>query len=513
MQESLATIKRALISVHDKSGIEKLARVLVETGVEIISSGGTASALESMNVPVTRIESITGSPEMLGGRVKTLHPLVHGGILANRLDTTHLADVADNGIGLIDLVVVNLYPFEKTVSNPDVTTADAIEEIDIGGPAMIRAAAKNHAFVGVVISPQQYPLVIEEMLEHGGLSEKTRLELARAAFARTAAYDAAIASWLQRSECLPEYLNLAFTKEMELRYGENPQQRAAYYAPSGQESGLSAMKQLGGKALSYNNIGDLSAAWNLATAFTAPATVIVKHANPCGVAVGESIENAYRRAYECDPQSAFGGVVAFNRMVSGEAAEELSSIFTEVVVAPAYDPDAIEILKSKKNLRIMEVPVHSMPDTLEYRSVLGGLLLQTHDELEDFSTWKVVSRTAPDESQWADLEFAWIVCAHTKSNAIVLAREGQAVGIGAGDQSRVGSVERAASQAAGRARGGVCASEAFLPFRDALDAAVTAGVRAVVEPGGSVRDDEVIAAANEHGIALVFTGRRHFRHG
>lgn len=513
MQDNLVEVRRALISVHDKTGIDDFARGLSGSGVEIISSGGTASALEAAGIPVTRVEEITGAPEMLGGRVKTLHPLIHGGILANRADPDHVADVESRAVPLIDLVVVNLYPFESTVSQPDVSLEAAVEQIDIGGPAMIRAAAKNHAWVGVVTSPHQYAGVLDELSKHGGLTSSLRSALAGAAFARTAAYDAAIVTWLERAETLPEHLNLSFSRQLDLRYGENPHQSAAYYGPAGKRSLLAEMKQLGGKELSYNNIGDLDAAWRLSQEFEVPAAVVVKHANPCGVAIADLIEEAYRRAHQCDPQSAFGGVVALNREVTAELAGDLAPVFTEVVIAPSFLPEALEILTSKKNLRVMQASESGKSSVIEFRSVLGGLLAQTPDLIADRSEWKVVSKVEPTEQQWEDLSFAWTVCAHTKSNAIVLALDGQAFGIGAGDQSRVGSVERAASQADGRAEGGVCASEAFFPFRDGVDAAVAAGATAIVEPGGSVRDDEVIAAADEHGVALVFTGRRHFRHG
>lgn len=513
LSDNVVEARRALVSVHDKTGIVEFARALADLGVEILSSGGTASVLESAGVEVTRVEEVTGAPEMLGGRVKTLHPLIHGGILADRGEPKHQSDVEDRGIPLIDLVVVNLYPFEATVEQPDVTPGEAVEQIDIGGPAMIRAGAKNHAWVGVLTSPEQYPEVLDEIAERGGLTEATRRALARAAFARTAAYDGAIVKWFERDEVLPEHLNVSATKKRALRYGENPHQEAAYYEPVGSPSLLSAMRQLGGKELSYNNIGDLDAAWRLASALDSPAAVVVKHANPCGVSIAATIEDAYRRAHQCDPQSAFGGVVALNRPVSAELANDLAPVFTEVVVAPEYESDALEILTTKKNLRVMQAP--DQPDTaaFEYRSVLGGILVQTPDAIEDGGDWEVVSSVEPSSEQWDDLRFAWIVCANTKSNAIVLALDGQAYGIGAGDQSRVGSVNRAASQADGRAKGGVCASEAFFPFRDGVDAAVAAGATAIVEPGGSVRDDEVIAAANEHGVSLVFTGRRHFRHG
>lgn len=513
MHDNLVEVRRALLSVHDKTGIEDFARGLSDSGVEIISSGGTASALETAGIPVIRVDEVTGAPEMLGGRVKTLHPLIHGGILANRADSKHRADVESRAVPLIDLVVVNLYPFESAISQPEVSLEAAVEQIDIGGPAMVRAAAKNHVWVGVVTSPHQYARVLDELSKHGGLTSSLRSALACAAFACTAAYDAAIVTWLERAETLPEHLNVSFSRQLDLRYGENPHQSAAFYGLAGKTSLLSETKQLGGKELSYNNIGDLDAAWRLSQEFEVPAAVVIKHANPCGVAIADCIEEAYRRAYQCDPQSAFGGVVALNREVTAGLAGDLAPVFTEVVIAPGFVPEALEILTSKKNLRVMQAPEAYESPVLEFRSVLGGLLAQTPDLMEDCSDWKVVSKTEPTEQQWKDLTFAWKVCAHTKSNAIVLALDGQAYGIGAGDQSRVGSVERAASRANGRAKGGVCASEAFFPFRDGIDAAVAAGAAAIVEPGGSVRDDEVIAAANEHGVALVFTGRRHFRHG
>lgn len=505
-------VGRALISVHDKSGIVEFAAGLVELGIDIVSSGGTAARLEEGGVPVRRVESITSAPEMLGGRVKTLHPLVHGAILADRGSKEHLTDVKERGIELIDLVVVNLYPFEATVATPGVTEEEAIEQIDIGGPAMIRAAAKNHHWVGVVTSREQYDGVLSELRESGGLSNETRTRLARTAFALTAAYDSAIVDWISRGEELPDALGLALTKELELRYGENPHQSGAFYAMRSTGSLLSEMDQLGGKELSFNNISDLDAAMRLVAEFSDPAAVIVKHANPCGVAVAYSIEDAYRRANDCDPQSAFGGVVALNRTASADLAESLAEIFTEVVVAPAFDDQALEALRSQKNLRIMRAAAGYATPQREFKSALGGMLVQSTDELDNESNWKVVSQVEPSAEQLADLKFAWTVCAHTKSNAIVLAKDGQAFGVGAGDQSRVGAAERAAERAAGRAEGGVAASEAFFPFRDGLDAVVAAGARAVVEPGGSVRDDEVVAAADEHGVALVFTGRRHFRH-
>jgi phosphoribosylaminoimidazolecarboxamide formyltransferase/IMP cyclohydrolase len=501
--EGRVPVTRALLSVYDKTGLVDFARGLAEKGVALLASGGTADALEQAGLAVTAVETVTGAPEMLGGRVKTLHPTIHAGILADRGDASHLADLERHGIGPIDLVVVNLYPFLERPS---------VETMDIGGPTMVRAAAKNSAWVAVVTDPDRYPSILEELAANEvTLSAATRAELALDAFAATAAYDAAIVRWLD-PDPLPRHLHVALDRVAPLRYGENPHQGGARYRDRHATGWLDGMVQHGGKELSFINLLDAEAAWTLVHAFAEPAVVIVKHANPCGVATGDDVAGAYRRAFECDSLSAFGGVVAFNRPVSEEAAAAIGEVFTEVVVAPSYQEPALAALAAKKNLRLLEAP-RPTPPRLDLRRAGGGFLVQEPDRYEaDRASWKVVTRVAPTEEQWRDLEFAWKVCAAVGSNAIVLAKDGQAFGIGAGQQSRVHSAEIAARKAGDRVAGGVCASDAFFPFRDAVDAAVSAGVKAIVQPGGSVRDDDVIAAADEAGVAMVFTGRRHFRH-
>ena len=506
---------RALLSVYDKAGIVDLARGLVGLGWEIVSSGGTATLLAGEGVAVTEVAEVTGAPEMLGGRVKTLHPLVHGGILADRSNPDHVADLEARGITPIDLVVGNLYPFS---SDP------GIELIDIGGPTMVRAAAKNHAHVGIVVDPADYGPVLEELRADGALSDATRHRLARAAFAHTAAYDAAIVRWLD--ECdpadagpLPPTLHLALESTGDLRYGENPHQQGARYREIGQRGWWDDAVVHGGKAMSYLNLFDTEAAWRLAHCLgDEPAAVVIKHANPCGAAIGEDVATAYMAAHACDPVSAFGGIVAVNRPVTLAMAEALGEAFTEVVVAPAYEADALARLQEKANLRILEAPAPTWPD-LEVRSIDGGLLVQTTDVLAvgddgglDRTGWRVATERAPTDAEWADLEFAWRVAARVNSNTIVLAKDRCAVGIGAGQQNRRDAGRIAAEKADGRAAGGACASDAFFPFRDGLDAAIDAGATAVIQPGGSVRDDEVIAAADEAGMAMVLTGERHFRH-
>ena len=440
-----------------------------------------------------------------------MHPKVHGGILADPTDAEHRADMEAYGITPIDLVVGNLYPF---ASSP------GIELIDIGGPAMVRAAAKNHAFVGVVVDPADYDGVVAELAADGALSDATRRRLARNAFAHTAEYDAAIVTWLDESEeppavddeILPESIHLSLERAQSLRYGENPHQEGARYRQVGATSWWDTMTQHGGKELSYLNVFDTEAAWRLVQRFDAPAVVVVKHANPCGVAIGDDIGAAYVDANACDPVSAFGGIVAANRTVTVEMAEPLSAVFTEVVIAPDFEPAALELLTAKKNLRVMSAGAPS-PLPFDVRPVDGGLLVQQPDDVAGRSeAWQVVTTAVPTDEQWRDLEFAWTVCAAVSSNAIVYAKGGQAFGIGAGQQNRLDSARIAADRSAGRAEGGACASDAFFPFRDGLDAAAAAGITAVIQPGGSVRDEEVIAAANEHGIAMVFTGQRHFRH-
>ena len=501
----------ALLSVYDKTGIVELAAGLHEAGWTIVSSGGTARTLIAAGVPATDLADLTGVPAILDHRVVTLHPKVHGGLLADPTDPAHQADMAEYGIQPIDLVVVNLYPFDSDPS---------IELIDIGGPAMVRAAAKNHAHVAVVVDPADYVAVLDEVRANGSVSMATRRRLARDAFAAIAAYDAQIATWFDESDLstgdagpeLPQGLHLSLVKQQSLRYGENPHQQGARYLASGRRSWWDDAVQHGGKELSYLNLYDTEAAWRLVHRFDAAACVIVKHANPCGVALHDDLTEAYVRANACDPVSAFGGIVALNRNVTRDLAEALVPVFTEVVVAPSFDADALQVFAAKGNLRVLSGP-QAYGTALDVRSIDGGLLVQHLDTIDlDRSHWSVVTTTAPTEAQWDDLAFAWTVCAAVSSNAIVYAKDRQAFGIGAGQQNRLDSARIAAERSAGRAKGGVCASDAFFPFRDGLDAAAAAGIRAIIQPGGSVRDADVIAAADEHGIAMVFTGERHFRH-
>jgi phosphoribosylaminoimidazolecarboxamide formyltransferase/IMP cyclohydrolase len=523
-------VPTALLSVYDKSGIVEFADSLHQLGWAIVSSGGTARAIAEAGVPVTDVAELTGLPAILGHRVVTLHPKIHGGILADPTDAEHVADMEHHGIEPIDLVVVNLYPFSSDPS---------VELIDIGGPAMVRAAAKNHAHVGVIVDPADYEPVLDELRSNGELGQATRRRLARTAFAQTAAYDAAIVTWLDDAPAdgpldalddtaagsggattaaasdpvsLPSSIHLALELAQPLRYGENPHQLGARYRQVGATSWWDSMTQHGGKALSYLNVFDTEAAWRLVQRFEAPAVVVVKHANPCGVAVADDITEAYVRANACDPVSAFGGIIAANRTVTAAMATAIGDVFTEVVVAPGFEPEALDILAVKKNLRVMSANAPS-PLPFDVRPVDGGFLVQQPDLVADRSDdWNVVTVTQPTAEQWADLEFAWKVCAAVSSNAIVYAKDLQAYGIGAGQQNRLDSARIAAERSAGRAQGGACASDAFFPFRDGLDAAAAAGIACVIQPGGSVRDDEVVAAADEHGIAMVFTGQRHFRH-
>ena len=503
-------VRRALISVSDKSDLVPFVRGLVAAGVEIVSSGGTAGVLEEAGLDITRVAEVTGSPEILGGRVKTLHPSIHGGILADPSNPEHRTDLADQRIEPFQLVVVNLYPFEATVAVDDVTNAEAIENIDIGGPAMIRAAAKNHAHVGVVTSPDQYDLVLAAV-EQGGLDDELRSELAKAAFYRTARYDAAILRWLEPDE-LPARIVLPLERRRILRYGENPHQAAAAYRQAGEEGWWTAAVQLQGKEMSFNNYVDTEAAWRLVWEFEAPAAVVVKHTNASGVAVAGSLVEAFESAWECDPLSAFGSVVALNRALDVPTAEAMADLFVEVVIAPAVSAAAAEQLAGKKNLRVMQAPA-AHPGGVDMRRMDGGFVAQTRDGLvEGPGDWQVMTSRVPTAEEWSDLELAWIVAAHTKSNAVVIVRDGAAIGVGAGDQSRVGAAERAVLRAGDRTVGAVAAGDAFFPFRDGIDLLTEAGVTAIVEPGGSKRDEEVIVAAEQAGIALVFTGRRHFKH-
>ena len=507
-------IRRALLAVANKDGVVELARRLAGMDVEIVSTGNTARVLEEAGVPVRAVAEVTGHPEMLDGRVKTLHPRIHAGILADKRKPEHLAQLAEQGIEPFDLVVVNLYPFEETVASGAHDDA-VVEQIDIGGPAMVRAAAKNFESVGVVVSPGAYEAVLSELADLGGLSRDTRLSLARQAFGHTARYDAAIAGWFERgwpSGDLPPALRLPLRLESSLRYGENPHQRGALYATEGGPGPLGGAEVLQGKEMSFNNWLDTEAARALAGLFDTPVAVIVKHHNPCGVALAGTLAEAYLRALEGDKVSAYGGIVAFNREVDEGAARAMAPVFTEVVVAPAYTEDALAAYAEKANLRVVRAPLPA-PGGLEIRPVDGGALVQDVDSVgEERVEMKVVTSREPTAEEWGDLMFAWTVAARAKSNAIVLASGGATVAVGAGQMNRVTSVDIAVRQAGDRARGSVLASDAFFPFRDGLDRAGEAGVTAAIQPGGSIRDDEVIAAAEEHGMSMVFTGRRHFRH-
>jgi phosphoribosylaminoimidazolecarboxamide formyltransferase / IMP cyclohydrolase len=500
--------RRALVSVYDKSGLVDFARGLRELGYELVSSGGTATDLAAAGLDVTTVESVTEAPEMLDGRVKTLHPKVHGGLLADLGNEEHVADLERQGIEPFQLVVSNLYPFP---------TDPGIEMIDIGGPAMVRAAAKNHAWVGVVTTPAQYDDVLAELRAEGGmLTGETRRRLAREAFARTAAYDAAIVAWLEGDEPLPEHLVLALERTDDaLRYGENPHQRAARYRVAGTTSWWDGVRQHSGVALSYLNFYDADAAWRIVHDLgDDPACAIIKHANPCGAAVSPNLADAYQRALECDEQSAFGGIVALNRPVDTETVERMvSGPQADVVIAPGYADGTIDALIGKrKNTRLLEAPPPE-PWSRDVRQISGGFLVQDpHHFVAGRDSWRVVTKAGPTEAQWRDAELAWRLCGHVKSNAIVLVKDGQAVGIGAGQQKRVDSGEIAARKAAGRAAGGASASDAFYPFPDGIEAAATAGVAVVVQPGGAMRDEDLIQRADELGLAMVLTGERHFLH-
>ncbi len=516
-------IERALISVSDKSGILDFARELAAQGVEIISTGGTAKMLADNGLKVIEISDYTGFPEMLDGRVKTLHPKVHGGILGRRDLSEHVATMQKHGIGNIDLVCVNLYPFVQTVSKPGCTLEDAIENIDIGGPAMVRSSAKNHAFVTIVTDPADYAKIIAEMKANGGaVTGNTRFSLAIKAFEHTAAYDGAIANHfgkLVEESDFPRTINLQFQKAQGMRYGENPHQNAAFYVEAGaKEASIATAKQLQGKELSYNNIGDADAALECVKQFdAAPACVIVKHANPCGVAYGKNLLEAYDRAYQTDPESAFGGIIAFNGELDAETMKTIvERQFVEVIIAPKVSAAAVEIAAAKKNVRVLECGQWPAEPgkRLDFKRVNGGLLVQEAD-LALTHEIKVVTKRAPTEAEMRDLLFAWRVAKYVKSNAIVYARDNMTIGVGAGQMSRVNSARIAAIKAehAGlKVPGSVMASDAFFPFRDGIDNAAQAGIQAVIQPGGSMRDEEVIAAADAHGMAMVFTGMRHFRH-
>jgi len=501
------SVHRALISVSDKTGLVDFARRLSAAGVDIVSSGGTASVLADSGIPVTPVATVTGAAEMLGGRVKTLHPSIHGGILANLADPLDRADLADRGIEPFGLVVVNLYPFEASAA-AGALTADTIENIDIGGPTLMRAAAKNYDWVAVVVSPGRYDEVATAV-EDGGTTKTMRADLAREAFFRSAQYDAAIVNWFERDGA--DRLVLPLAKVADLRYGENPHQPAALYTVAGPNGWWVGAEQLQGKEMSFNNYADADAAWRLVNDLPTGSAVILKHMNACGAATGATMTDAFERAWECDPLSAFGGVVGFNGPVDEATAESIVGHFVEIVIAPSVTDDARAVLGRRKNLRVLAAPPPSEHD-LDVRSIDGGFLVQKRD-LDGATTdaWDV-RVGVPSAIELRDLEIAWIIAAHSKSNAIVLVRDGAAVGVGAGDQSRVGAAERALAKAGDRAAGSVCASDGFFPFRDGIDVLAGAGITAIVEPGGSVRDGEVIEAAEEHGVAIVFTHRRHFKH-
>ena len=507
------TIHRVLISVTDKTGVIEFARELSGMALELVSTGGTARLIREAGIPVKDVAEVTGFPEMLDGRVKTLHPKIAGGILAVRSNSAHRRAVEEHGIEPIDMVVVNLYRFEDVAAKPDARLEDLIENIDIGGPTMIRAAAKNYQDVAVVVSPADYGAIIEEMrASGGGLSLETRWRLAKKAFRTTADYDAAISARLEQvgsAGPLPCDLSLRAPKLTDLRYGENPHQRAALYGRRGQ--GVAGAEQLHGKELSYNNLVDLDAAWQLVREFSSPAAAIVKHTNPCGCAEQASLAEAYRKAFECDPLSAYGGVTGFNRPLDEETAREVSKTFIEAIAAPDFSPEALAVLRTKKNLRLMRVTPGLAP--LVVKSISGGFLAQTADDARLDRTAAVVkTRRAPSDEEWQALEFAWKVAKHVKSNAIVYARPGQTVGVGAGQMSRVDSVKIGAMKAVLPLAGTVVASDAFFPFPDGVEEAVKNGATAFIQPGGSVHDAEVIAAADRLGVAMVFTGVRHFRH-
>jgi phosphoribosylaminoimidazolecarboxamide formyltransferase/IMP cyclohydrolase len=511
----MPVIKRALISVTDKEGVVEFAQGLRNLGVDIISTGGTARALEAAGIPVREVSDLTGFPEMLDGRLKTIHPRVAGGVLAIRANAEHMQSLAAHDIPLIDMVVVNLYQFEKVAAKQGVPLSELIANIDIGGPTLIRAAAKNYQDVAVVVSPDDYPAILEELHERDGvLCEPTLWTLAKKAFALTAAYDRAISARLARvgvedDSGLPAFLDIRAPRALDLRYGENPHQKAALY--SNRLGGISGAEQLQGKELSYNNLVDLDAAWQLIREFDHPAAAVIKHTNPCGCAEANSLAEGYRRAFEADPVSAFGGVLAFNRTVDRETAEEISKTFIEAIAAPGYDAAARELLSAKKNLRLLAVA--RAADEPVVKSISGGFLVQTADTHRlERGECVVKTERPPTEKEWRGLEFAWKVCKHVKSNAIVYAREGQTVSVGAGQMSRVDAVKVGAMKAMLPLRGTVLASDAFFPFPDGVEEAAKHGITAVIQPGGSVGDEKVIAAANQLGLAMVFTGVRHFRH-
>lgn len=511
------TIKRALVSVSDKQGLVPFVKGLIDNGVEVISTGGTKRTLEEAGLSVIGISEVTNFPEIMDGRVKTLHPNIHGGLLAVRENEEHVKQLQEHDITPIDLVVVNLYPFQQTIAKPDVQFADAIENIDIGGPSMLRSAAKNHKYVTVVVDPQDYDTVLAEITDKGEVAAETKLRLGAKVFRHTAAYDAVIAEFLTNAagEENPESLTVTYEKKQDLRYGENPHQKAAFYKkPLGTHISIASATQLHGKELSYNNINDADAALQIVKEFTEPAAVAVKHMNPCGVGVGAALEEAYQKAYEADSTSIFGGIIAVNREVDAQTAHKLREIFLEIIIAPSFSEEAYEILSSKKNLRLLTVDF-SDDKKVEKKlvSVRGGLLVQDEDTYGfEEATISVPTKREPTEQEWADLKLGWKVVKHVKSNAIVLAKDDMTIGIGAGQMNRVGSANIAINQAGEKAKGSALASDAFFPMSDTVEAAAKAGITAIIQPGGSIRDEESIQKADEYGIAMVFTGVRHFKH-
>ncbi|MBP2644902.1 MAG: purH [Firmicutes bacterium] len=510
-------IKRALISVSDKTGVVEFARALSIQGVEIISTGGTMKVLREAGIPVIYVSELTGFPEIMDGRVKTLNPYIHGGILAVRDNEEHRKAMEEHNIRGIDMVVVNLYPFRQTVAKPGVTLAEAVENIDIGGPAMIRAAAKNFAFVTVVVNPARYNTVLEQLDKEGEISHAMRMNLAREAFNHTAEYDAYISSYLaeQTGEGrFKESLHLVYEKVEDLRYGENPHQQAAFYREKYVTNpGIATARQLHGKELSFNNLVDLESAYAIVNDFTEPAAAIIKHTNPCGTGIGAAISQAYSKAYEADPVSAYGGIIALNRPVDNETAEKMSGLFVEAVIAPSFSEEALAVLTKKKNVRLLAAEFALDQAALDMKKISGGLLVQDADAKDTKpDDMKIVTNRTPSADEWEQLLLAWKVVKHVKSNAIVVAGNHMTLGVGAGQMNRVGAAKIALEQAGDKAVGAVLASDAYFPFRDTIDTAAKAGVTAIIQPGGSIRDEESIVAANEHGIAMVFTGMRHFKH-
>lgn len=511
--------KRAIISVSNKTGVVELARELVEVGYEVVSTGGTFKVIKEAGIEATYVTEITGFPEILEGRVKTLHPNVHGGILAKRTPE-HLAQLEELNIVPIDLVVVNLYPFKETIAKPDVTLEDAIENIDIGGPTMVRAAAKNYKDVAIIVNPERYSVVIDQLKTTGQINETTRLSLAAEAFTHTAEYDTYISGYLKgvagSDGEFPEALMLKGEKIQDLRYGENPHQKAVFYREVGAKgASIGTAKQLHGKELSFNNIIDINAALELVREFEQPAAVVIKHTNPCGTAIGNTLVEAYKKAFDADAVSAFGGIVGLNREVDKATAEELSKPFLEAIIAPSFAQEALDILTKKANVRLLETGDLAQPQNKSYdiKKVNGGILLQDIDlGMVDLADLQVVTERKPDEAELEELLFAWKVVKHVKSNAIVVSKDKQSIGVGAGQMNRVGSANIAFEQAGDKCQGAVLASDAFFPFRDTIDQAAKAGIKAIIQPGGSMRDEESIQAANEHGITMVFTGMRHFKH-